>query len=76
MIITDYCMPEMTGYDLLKRVKVNNNPTVQKSKYPLTEAKTCILQESSLLKEIPVVVVSSENVPNRITRFKSLVYIK
>ncbi|KMZ72517.1 hypothetical protein ZOSMA_162G00380 [Zostera marina] len=45
MIITDYCMPEMTGYDLLKRVK-----------------------ESSLLKEIPVVVVSSENVPNRITR--------
>ncbi|KAK3159556.1 hypothetical protein QOZ80_2AG0151570 [Eleusine coracana subsp. coracana] len=21
MIITDYCMPEMTGYDLLKRVK-------------------------------------------------------
>ncbi|XP_026397528.1 two-component response regulator ORR3-like isoform X2 [Papaver somniferum] len=22
MIITDYCMPEMTGYDLLKRVKM------------------------------------------------------
>ena len=22
LIITDYCMPEMTGYDLLKRVKV------------------------------------------------------
>jgi two-component response regulator (ARR-A family) len=21
MIITDYCMPEMSGYDLLKRVK-------------------------------------------------------
>lgn len=21
LIITDYCMPEMTGYDLLKRVK-------------------------------------------------------
>uniref|UniRef100_A0A1D1YWF5 Two-component response regulator ARR9 n=1 Tax=Anthurium amnicola TaxID=1678845 RepID=A0A1D1YWF5_9ARAE len=45
MIITDYCMPEMTGYDLLKRVK-----------------------ESSALKEIPVVIVSSENVPNRISR--------
>jgi two-component response regulator (ARR-A family) len=22
LIITDYCMPGMTGYDLLKRVKV------------------------------------------------------
>eukprot|EP00249_Psilotum_nudum_P016031 c25620_g1_i2 orf=604-1209(-) len=43
LIITDYCMPEMTGYDLLKRIK-----------------------EASPLKEIPVVVMSSENVPNRI----------
>jgi two-component response regulator (ARR-A family) len=42
MIITDYCMPGMSGYDLLKRVK-----------------------ESSKLKEIPVVVMSSENVPSR-----------
>ncbi|CAA7403429.1 unnamed protein product [Spirodela intermedia] len=38
MIITDYCMPGMTGYDLLKVVK-----------------------ESSALREIPVVIVSSEN---------------
>ncbi|KAF3794951.1 Two-component response regulator [Nymphaea thermarum] len=45
MIITDYCMPEMTGYDLLKRLK-----------------------ESSYLREIPVVIVSSENVPTRIDR--------
>ncbi|KAL4186216.1 hypothetical protein AMTRI_Chr09g13070 [Amborella trichopoda] len=45
MIITDYCMPEMTGYDLLKRVK-----------------------ESKTLKEIPVVIMSSENVPTRINR--------
>ncbi|KAJ7567905.1 hypothetical protein O6H91_01G011400 [Diphasiastrum complanatum] len=37
LIITDYCMPGMTGYDLLKTVK-----------------------------EIPVVIMSSENVPNRI----------
>ncbi|KAK1324565.1 Two-component response regulator ARR6 [Acorus calamus] len=43
MIITDYCMPDMTGFDLLKRIK-----------------------ESSVLKEIPVVMVSSENVPTRI----------
>lgn len=43
MIITDYCMPEMTGFDLLKRIK-----------------------ESSALREIPVVVMSSENVPTRI----------
>ncbi|BAF09415.1 two-component response regulator ORR11 [Oryza sativa Japonica Group] len=45
MIITDYWMPEMTGYELLKKVK-----------------------ESSKLKKIPVVIMSSENVPTRISR--------
>ncbi|EEF29785.1 two-component response regulator ARR8 [Ricinus communis] len=45
LIITDYCMPGMTGYDLLKKIK-----------------------ESSSLKNIPVVIMSSENVPARITR--------
>uniref|UniRef100_A0A0D9Y4R5 Response regulatory domain-containing protein n=1 Tax=Oryza glumipatula TaxID=40148 RepID=A0A0D9Y4R5_9ORYZ len=45
MIITDYWMPEMTGYDLLKKIK-----------------------ESSELKQIPVVIMSSENVPTRISR--------
>ncbi|KAK1274871.1 Two-component response regulator ARR16 [Acorus gramineus] len=46
MIIIDYCMPEMKGFDLLKRIK-----------------------ESSALREIPVVIVSLENVPTRINRF-------
>ncbi|KAJ4746970.1 two-component response regulator-like protein [Rhynchospora pubera] len=45
MIITDYSMPEMTGYELLKKVK-----------------------ESSELCQIPVVIMSSENVPTRINR--------
>ncbi|GFP92894.1 two-component response regulator arr9, partial [Phtheirospermum japonicum] len=45
LVITDYCMPGMTGYDLLKKMK-----------------------ESSSLKNIPVVILSSENVPSRITR--------
>ncbi|KFK34943.1 hypothetical protein AALP_AA5G214000 [Arabis alpina] len=45
LIITDYCMPGMTGYDLLKKIK-----------------------ESSALKNIPVVIMSSENVPARISR--------
>ncbi|XP_020595380.1 two-component response regulator ORR9-like, partial [Phalaenopsis equestris] len=45
LIITDYCMPEMTGYDFLKKIK-----------------------ESSLLKDIPVIIMSSENVPSRISR--------
>nr|XP_043610260.1 two-component response regulator ORR9-like [Erigeron canadensis] len=45
LIITDYCMPGMTGYDLLKKVK-----------------------KSSSLKDIPVVIMSSENVPSRISR--------
>lgn len=45
LIITDYCMPEMTGYDLLRKIK-----------------------ESQSLKDIPVVIMSSENVPSRINR--------
>lgn len=45
LIITDYCMPEMSGYDLLKCVK-----------------------EAPTLKDIPVVIMSSENVPTRIKR--------
>ncbi|KAK6942188.1 Signal transduction response regulator, receiver domain [Dillenia turbinata] len=45
LIITDYCMPGMTGYDLLKKIK-----------------------ESSSLRNIPVVIMSSENVRTRIRR--------
>ncbi|KAL9247758.1 hypothetical protein vseg_021154 [Gypsophila vaccaria] len=45
MIITDYSMPGMTGYELLKKVK-----------------------ESEKLKDIPVVIMSSENIPSRISR--------
>ncbi|XP_061367848.1 uncharacterized protein LOC133310859 isoform X2 [Gastrolobium bilobum] len=45
LVITDYCMPGMTGYDLLKKIK-----------------------ESSSFKNIPVVIMSSENVPSRISR--------
>ncbi|KAI5682719.1 hypothetical protein M9H77_03947 [Catharanthus roseus] len=45
LVITDYCMPGMTGYDLLKKIK-----------------------ESASLRNIPVVIMSSENVPSRISR--------
>ncbi|KAL0007147.1 hypothetical protein SO802_008649 [Lithocarpus litseifolius] len=45
LIITDYCMPGMTGYDLLRKIK-----------------------ESKSLKDIPVVIMSSENIPSRISR--------
>jgi two-component response regulator ARR-A family len=45
LIITDYCMPGMTGYDLLKKIK-----------------------DSSSLRDIPVVIMSSENIPSRINR--------
>ncbi|KAM0920691.1 hypothetical protein ACQ4PT_007358 [Festuca glaucescens] len=45
MVLTDYCMPEMTGYDLLKAIKA-----------------------MSSLKPIPVIVMSSENEPQRISR--------
>ncbi|KAJ0972867.1 hypothetical protein J5N97_020826 [Dioscorea zingiberensis] len=45
IILTDYCMPEMTGYDLLKAVKEHDCP-----------------------RSIPVVIMSSENDPQRIKR--------
>ncbi|KFK36940.1 hypothetical protein AALP_AA4G192000 [Arabis alpina] len=45
LIITDYCMPGMTGFELLKKVK-----------------------ESSYLKEVPVVIMSSENIPTRVNK--------
>lgn len=43
LIITDYSMPEMTGYELLKKIK-----------------------ESSAFREVPVVIMSSENILARI----------
>ncbi|KAL7126235.1 hypothetical protein ABFS83_14G172300 [Erythranthe nasuta] len=43
LIITDYCMPGINGYDLLRKIK-----------------------ESTTLKNIPVVIMSSENIPSRI----------
>ncbi|CAN0916998.1 Two-component response regulator ARR9 [Linum grandiflorum] len=45
LIITDYCMPGMTGYDLLRKIK-----------------------KSKSFRDIPVVIMSSENVPSRINR--------
>ncbi|KAJ4916155.1 Two-component response regulator ARR7 [Raphanus sativus] len=43
LIVTDYSMPGLTGYDLLKKIK-----------------------ESSVFREIPVVIMSSENILPRI----------
>ncbi|KAJ1258129.1 hypothetical protein BS78_10G050600 [Paspalum vaginatum] len=42
LILTDYCMPGMTGYDLLMEVK-----------------------ESPKLKDIPVVIMSSDDIAER-----------
>ncbi|KAE8720639.1 Two-component response regulator ARR6 [Hibiscus syriacus] len=46
LIMTDYSMPEMTGYELLKKIK-----------------------RSSAFREIPVVIMSSENILTRIDSF-------
>ncbi|XP_068653637.1 two-component response regulator ORR3-like [Aristolochia californica] len=49
IILTDYCMPRMNGYDLLRAVK-----------------------EHKKLKSIPVVLMSSENDPQRISRCRDI----
>ncbi|WOK96533.1 two-component response regulator ORR1 [Canna indica] len=49
IVLTDYCMPEMTGFDLLKAVKKHNTS-----------------------RSIPVVVMSSENNPERISRCRAI----
>ncbi|XP_012858372.1 PREDICTED: two-component response regulator ARR17-like [Erythranthe guttata] len=46
MISTDYNMPGMNGYELLKKIK----------------------QESSTMKDVPVVIVSSNNDPTLINK--------
>jgi two-component response regulator (ARR-A family) len=88
LIITDYCMPGMTGYDLLKRVKVSEIRPSFSSRAVLASlgVRRCFMvhnhnveffssyflpfgiQGSSSLKDIPVVIMSSENVPARINR--------
>nr|GLL40380.1 two-component response regulator ARR17-like isoform X1 [Ipomoea trifida] len=45
LIITDYSMPEMNGYEFLKKVK-----------------------GSTMFKDVPVVVMSSENTPSQINQ--------
>uniref|UniRef100_A0A9I9E9L0 Response regulatory domain-containing protein n=1 Tax=Cucumis melo TaxID=3656 RepID=A0A9I9E9L0_CUCME len=66
LIITDYCMLEMTGYDLLRKIKAIG----------FSLSKQCFIlspppserKESDSLKDIPVVIMSFENVPSRINR--------
>ncbi|KAL7261035.1 hypothetical protein ACSBR1_006649 [Camellia fascicularis] len=62
LIITDYCMPGMTGYDLLKRIKI------LKMVSSLVFSFSHHVQGSSSFREIPVVIMSSENVLARIDR--------
>lgn len=76
LILTDYCMPGVNGYDLLKVIKVR---IFKSGSYIIMLLTTQILSSSSLflylksqdhtsLKAIPVVIMSSENKPQRISR--------
>ena len=72
LIITDYCMPGMTGYELLKKVKVKQK-SIFAAKIPLFLPFLLFFslspylfifspskQQSTILKEVPVVIMSSE----------------
>lgn len=76
LILTDYCMPGVNGYDLLKVIKVR---IFKSGSYIIMLLTTQSLSSSSLflylksqdhtsLKAIPVVIMSSENKPQRISR--------
>nr|GMD43020.1 two-component response regulator ARR9-like [Ipomoea batatas] len=62
LIITDYCMPGMTGYEFAQE-----NQDVERACATVTST-THLPIESSSLRNIPVVIMSSENVPSRINR--------
>ena len=75
IVLTDYCMPEMTGYDLLRAIKVPENHHPVPSFIWLisveSDAKHFNCQALSSPNPIPVVVMSSENEPQRISRWNS-----
>jgi two-component response regulator ARR-A family len=76
MVLTDYSMPDMTGYELLKAIKVRTHADMQQTtafselrrSSSHTANFTGVFQAMNLLKPIPVVVMSSENEPQRISR--------
>lgn len=76
LIMTDYSMPGMTGYELLKKIKVRVSPFAFKSSlymvFKILRLMGLIyVQESSAFREIPVVIMSSENILARIDRYPS-----
>jgi two-component response regulator ARR-A family len=79
MVLTDYCMPEMTGYDLLKAIKVithikhfNFLCHLCGSICAFSMADASLFQGRfqalNPLKPIPVIVMSSDDEPQRISR--------
>lgn len=83
LIITDYFMPGMTGYDLLRKIKVyiyiyNQHELslvriiyffwFSQNRVFIPFFPSCHMQESKSYKDVPVVIMSSENVPSRISR--------
>jgi two-component response regulator (ARR-A family) len=74
LIVTDYSMPGLSGYDLLKKIKVitiiMDLPIWERLKQSFFNAAYTKLhwyvQESSAFREVPVVIMSSENILPRI----------
>ena len=83
LIITDHSMPGMTGYELLKKIKVGHfrlcftfvcdfDHDCGFLKAWNLEIYLChinLKQESSAFREVPVVIMSSENILTRIDRY-------
>lgn len=85
LIMTDYSMPGMTGYELLKKIKVDNKFSSFFTFFLCFFLREIVYwyflflflfyfsyQESSIFREIPVVIMSSENILTRIDRYALL----
>ncbi|KAF7135378.1 hypothetical protein RHSIM_Rhsim08G0167300 [Rhododendron simsii] len=74
LIMTDYSMPGMTGYELLKKIKVSDEFWISGFVVAKIDVVAFFIeQESSTLREIPVVIMSSENILARIDSLALLI---
>ncbi|KAL6497442.1 hypothetical protein OROGR_029371 [Orobanche gracilis] len=82
LIMTDYSLPGMTGFELLQKIKLSIATiavaianSVANRCYGAIEPIATLRAGSSKLKEIPVVIMSSENILARADRYHFVAFL-